>query len=179
MRIRSLSEVAQNGVRREAAPGRFGGARRTLCALAAPLVLVATAFAGDFTLPEGGAKKTIEAACVSCHTLEVLNGKQWTKLRWEAVVANMVERGASLKKSDSATVVDYLTKNFGEERGQELVEDICSLCHEWQRVKSYPKTREQWTGTIKGMIFEGAPVTDEEFNLIVDYLAKNYGPAKD
>jgi hypothetical protein len=26
------------------------------------------------------------------------------------------------------------------------------------------------------MIFEGAPVTDEEFSLILDYLAKNYGP---
>jgi hypothetical protein len=29
------------------------------------------------------------------------------------------------------------------------------------------------------MIFEGAPVTDEEFKLIVDYLTKNYGPPKD
>jgi hypothetical protein len=146
---------------------------------AIPLVLVTTVFAKDFVLPEGDAKKTIQAACTSCHTLGLLEGKQWSKLRWEVVVSNMVERGASLDKQDSVQVIDYLTKNFGEDRGQRLVEDICSLCHEWQRVKNYPKTKEQWTGTIKGMIFEGAPVTDEEFNLIVDYLAKNYGPPKD
>ena len=146
---------------------------------AASLLLITTAFGGGFVLPEGEAKRTIEASCASCHTLEVLEGKQWTKPRWQAVVGNMVERGAAINKEDSAKVVDYLVKNFGEDRGKGLVEDICSLCHEWQRVKEYPKTREQWSGTIKGMIFEGAPVTDEEFNLIVDYLAKNFGPAKD
>jgi hypothetical protein len=29
------------------------------------------------------------------------------------------------------------------------------------------------------MIFEGAPVTDEEFKAIVDYLARNYGTTKE
>jgi len=29
------------------------------------------------------------------------------------------------------------------------------------------------------MISEGAPVTDEEFSLILDYLAKNFGPSKE
>ena len=62
---------------------------------------------------------------------------------------------------------------------QKLVEDICSLCHEWQRVQGHELTKEQWGGVIKGMIFEGAPVTDEEFDLIVEYLAKHYGPVKD
>jgi hypothetical protein len=28
------------------------------------------------------------------------------------------------------------------------------------------------------MVSEGAPVTDEEFSLILDYLAKNFGPAE-
>jgi cytochrome c5 len=147
--------------------------------LAVPLVLMATAFAGDFVLPEGDAKTTVESACTTCHTLGILEGKQWNKPRWQAVVADMVQRGAPLSKNDSAKVADYLAKNFGEDRGKALVEDICSLCHEWERVKDYPKTKEQWSGTIKGMLFEGAPVTDEEFKLIVDYLARNFGPAKD
>lgn len=152
---------------------------RTIAPLAASLMLITAAAAKDFVLPEGDAKKTVEASCGSCHTLEVLQGKQWTRPRWQAVVENMAERGAALNKEDSAKVVEYLAKNFGEDPGKELVENICSLCHEWERVKEYPKTREQWSGTIKGMLFEGAPVTDQEFNLIVDYLAKNYGPSKD
>jgi cytochrome c5 len=147
--------------------------------LVVSLIWITAAFGKDLVLPEGDAKKIVQSSCTSCHTLEVLEGRQWTKARWQAVVGNMVERGAAINKEDSASVIEYLAKNFGEDRGKGLVEDICSLCHEWQRVKDYPMTREQWAGTIKGMIFEGAPVTDEEFKLIVDYLAKNFGPPKD
>jgi competence protein ComEA len=68
--------------------------------------------------------------------------------------------------------------NTREAKGKKLVEDICSLCHEWQRVKGHELTKDQWTGVIKGMIAEGAPVTEEEFDLIAEYLAKNFGPAK-
>jgi hypothetical protein len=37
-------------------------------------------------------------------------------------------------------------------------------------------TREQWQGLIRGMVDEGAPVTNEEFSMIVDYLAEHFGP---
>ncbi len=149
---------------------------------AACLAIFATAAAwagSGVALPKGNGKMMIESACVSCHGLEVLAHKQWNRERWQTVVAAMVARGAPLKSGDVSEVVGYLEKNFGQDRGQKLVEDICSLCHEWQRVEGHELTKEQWGGVIKGMIFEGAPVTDEEFNLIVEYLAKNYGPARD
>ena len=148
------------------------------------LLLTAVAWAeGGTPLPEGEGKKIVEAACVSCHTLEVVESKQWNREHWQTVVAAMVDRGASLKTTEVDEVVAYLAKTFGgdegKNKGKKLVEDICSLCHEWQRVKNQELTKEQWSGVIKGMISEGAPVTDEEFDLIVEYLAKNYGPAKD
>ena len=65
------------------------------------------------------------------------------------------------------------------DKARRLVLDVCTSCHDLKRVKIQHLSREEWRGVIKGMIFEGAPVTDEEFDLIVDYLAKNYGPAKD
>ena len=61
------------------------------------------------------------------------------------------------------------------DRGRELVLDLCSTCHEVERIKERAMTREQWGGFIKGMLNEGAAVNDEEFGLIVDYLAKNFG----
>lgn len=142
-------------------------------------LLIAATLAGGVILPEGDGKKVVESACVSCHGLEVLTTKRWNREQWHAVVADMLNRGASLKTDEAAQVVEYLAKNFGENKGRKLVEDICSLCHEWQRVKGHELTKEQWSGVIKGMIAEGAPVTDEEFNSIVEYLAKNFGPAKD
>lgn len=147
--------------------------------LAVSLLSAATLAGGGVSLPEGDGKKIVEAACVSCHGLEVLGEKQWSREKWHTVVAAMVDRGASLKTGEAAEVIEYLARNFGENKGKKLVEDICSLCHEWQRVKGHELTKEQWGGVIKGMIFEGAPVTDEEFDMIVEYLTKNYGPAKD
>ena len=59
--------------------------------------------------------------------------------------------------------------------GRKLVLDICTTCHEIDLITGQQLSREQWSTVIKGMISEGAVVTDEEFNLIVDYLAKNFG----
>jgi cytochrome c5 len=147
------------------------------------LLIAATLAGGGASLPEGEGKKIVEVACVSCHGLEVLPNKQWSQERWRTVVAAMIDRGASLKPPEAAEVVEYLAKNFGEDtsnsKGRKLVEDICSLCHEWQRIEGHQLTKGQWGGVIKGMIIEGAPVTEEEFDQIVEYLAKNFGPDKD
>lgn len=63
-----------------------------------------------------------------------------------------------------------------KDKGRELVLDICTTCHELDLITHQKLSREQWTTVIKGMISEGAVVTEEEFNWIVDYLAKNFGP---
>jgi competence protein ComEA len=60
--------------------------------------------------------------------------------------------------------------------GKKLVGEICSFCHSAARIQDHAYTRDEWSSVIKGMISEGAPVTDEEFSLILDYLAKNFGP---
>jgi hypothetical protein len=61
--------------------------------------------------------------------------------------------------------------------GKALVEEICSFCHGLARLKGQSYTKDQWENVVKGMVSEGAPVTDEEFSLILDYLAKNFGPS--
>ena len=63
--------------------------------------------------------------------------------------------------------------------GKKLVEDICGFCHSVARIDGHAFTRDQWSNVVKGMVSEGAPVTDEEFSLILDYLAKNFGPAEE
>jgi competence protein ComEA len=64
----------------------------------------------------------------------------------------------------------------GKNPGKKLVEEICSFCHGLAKLKGQTHTRDEWSSVIKGMVSEGAPVTDEEFSLILDYLAKNFGP---
>lgn len=73
------------------------------------------------------------------------------------------------------TPVPREKKNAQADRGRELVLEVCTYCHEFERVTRERLSKEDWSGLIKGMISEGPPVTDEEFSLIVDYLAKNFG----
>jgi hypothetical protein len=62
-----------------------------------------------------------------------------------------------------------------KDRGRELVEDVCTYCHNLDRLRGKELSREEWRSLTKGMISEGAPVTDEEYSVILDYLTKNYG----
>jgi hypothetical protein len=62
-----------------------------------------------------------------------------------------------------------------KDRGHELVVDVCTYCHNLDRLRGKELSREEWRGLTKGMISEGAPVTDEEYSMILDYLAKTYG----
>jgi hypothetical protein len=114
--------------------------------------------------------------CASCHSLEVVTKKQATRDEWREEVKAMVDRGAALKPDEAAVVTDYLARNFGRrDRAKELTESVCILCHEFARVKRQELSKEEWAGVIRGMLAEGAPLTDEEFSMVVDYLARTYG----
>jgi cytochrome c5 len=150
-------------------------ARVTLCCGTYAL-LAAAVFAAN-PIPDGPGKKILESACVTCHKLDVVVSKKGTWQQWHDVVSGM---NAKLTSEESADVVGYLARHFGtKDRGQELVEEICSFCHGLAKLKGQEYTRDQWENVTKGMIFEGAPVTEEEYSLILDYLAKNFGPASE
>lgn len=74
-----------------------------------------------------------------------------------------------------AVAVAAQTKSPAQDRGRELVEDVCTYCHNLDRLQGKQYSREEWRGVIKGMIDQGAPVTDQEFSLILDYLVKHHG----
>jgi cytochrome c5 len=150
----------------------------TVFALLLAMLANGAAAAAD-KLPPGDGKRIVENTCSSCHEIEVVTSKNYSKERWRSVVDAMIDEGASLTKAEAGLVVEYLAKNFGEkERARELYVEICSYCHELDRVSRQALTREEWRGLIKGMVDEGAPVTNEEFSMIVDYLAEHFGPAR-
>jgi competence protein ComEA len=58
--------------------------------------------------------------------------------------------------------------------GQAETQAICSQCHELARSISLRQDRAGWQATMDKMVTLGAKGTDKEFQLVVDYLAKNY-----
>jgi cytochrome c5 len=128
-------------------------------------------------LPPGDGRKIVETVCATCHGLEIVTSKSYSRERWSQVVEEMIAQGAPLRKAEVAKVIEYLSRNFGEkDHARELYEEVCSYCHELERITRQALTKEEWSGLIKGMVDEGAPVTDEEFAMIVDYLAEHFGP---
>jgi mono/diheme cytochrome c family protein len=57
-----------------------------------------------------------------------------------------------------------------------LFETQCSNCHELRIATGQRKTEDEWATTVYNMLAKGAPITQEQADEIIAYLAKNYGP---
>lgn len=62
--------------------------------------------------------------------------------------------------------------------GKDLVMNVCTVCHDLVRITSKRKTKEEWNDIVDQMATKGAKASDEEFDTIVNYLAKNFGKDK-
>lgn len=156
-------------------PGRLTASLVLLACVTLPLA--ADAQPQSPKLPPGDGRKIVEVTCASCHGLEIVTSKSYSRERWQSVVEEMIAQGAPLSKTEAARVVEYLARNFGDKvHARELYEEVCSYCHELERSARQALTREQWRGLVRGMVDEGAPVTGEEFSMILDYLAEHFGP---
>lgn len=144
--------------------------------VAAVLFLCASAASG--LEPE----KLVETVCTGCHSMDKITQRQATTEEWRKTVQDMVAKGAPLGPDEADAVAEYLGKKYGLSedaklaRGKKLVESVCILCHEFARISTEQLTRDQWAGEIRGMLEEGAPLNDDEFEMVLDYLTKTYGP---
>jgi mono/diheme cytochrome c family protein len=83
-------------------------------ALVVPFLALSLAQAQD--LPAGKGKDLLEKICQECHGLDVIVTQHANKDGWASIVDSMVARGAGGTKEELATIVEYLAKNFGEEK---------------------------------------------------------------
>jgi mono/diheme cytochrome c family protein len=65
-------------------------------------------------LPSGSGKELVEARCVTCHDLLRIVASRRQKSDWDAIVANMINRGATATPEERQTMVSYLATQFGE-----------------------------------------------------------------
>lgn len=69
----------------------------------------------DFTeyLPPGDGKALVAAQCSACHELKGTVQLRRPKQEWEALVIDMVGRGAPLTIEEADTIIGYLSTVFG------------------------------------------------------------------
>ena len=58
--------------------------------------------------------------------------------------------------------------------GKDATIKVCGTCHEPNRVAAVRLTRDGWEATVVDMKWRGAQGTDEEFAVVVEYLAANF-----
>jgi cytochrome c5 len=68
-------------------------------------------------------------------------------------------------------------QDLPEGQGKAVVETACGQCHSLDVVVGQPRSREGWTDVVSQMVGNGAELSDDDFNLVIEYLATNFGPA--
>ena len=63
-----------------------------------------------------------------------------------------------------------------EGEGKEIVQRVCTACHSAERIVREHLNLEEWEDLIAAMEDEGAEIEDDEYEVLVKYLVKNFGP---
>jgi competence ComEA-like helix-hairpin-helix protein len=79
-----------------------------------PFLLPAGLLADPPKLPDGPGKATFEKVCGNCHGVEVAVSRRETKDGWNAVIDDMIQRGAQASDDEFGAVSDYLSANFSK-----------------------------------------------------------------
>jgi len=66
-------------------------------------------------------------------------------------------------------------QSLPEGEGKQVVADTCGQCHELRFVTDTRRTHGQWQYIVSMMIEMGAPVPEDQVEVVVDYLARNFG----
>lgn len=72
-----------------------------------------------------------------------------------------------------------------EGQGKGAVLTACTQCHGIDVIVRQPRSRDEWMDVVSRMVGNGAQLSDDDYNLVIEYLATDLGsasqkaPAKD
>jgi cytochrome c5 len=164
---------------------------RTAIWLLLTVALATLSMAVPQELPEGEGKKLLEERCAGCHSLKPVVSLKQSQGAWKELVVKMVGYGAQLDDKEVDVATEYLTKHFGpessataksdtpeEKTAKRYIEGICSSCHDAGLIRSTNATKKEWYDIVMRMNGLDAGVSARDVDVLVDYLASQYGPKK-
>ena len=95
-----------------------------------------------------------------------------------APAAAAVPPPAAAPGGGGATEPDPDAAKMPDGVGKQEVTTLCTGCHSLARIVSRHQTRAQWRDTLSSMQDNGLSATEAQLAAVLDYLTKNYGPAK-
>ena len=73
--------------------------------------------APDKPLPPGPMQPKVKAACTQCHNTARITEQHFSRVKWSDELEKMEGLGAAVSESEREAFLDYLTANFGPEKG--------------------------------------------------------------
>jgi hypothetical protein len=68
-------------------------------------------------LPPGPMQAKVKAACTQCHAASKITSQHKTRQEWSTQLDKMIGLGAEIPDAQRAAFLNYLSKNFGPEKG--------------------------------------------------------------
>jgi cytochrome c5 len=147
------------------------------CSSAAAVV---SATGQDVTLVERG-ERILNRSCTTCHDLRPIQVQALDPVGWTKTIKAEIEKGAKIEAGDMPVLVDYLATHHGplpDGAGKSILLNTCTLCHDLRRVREHSASAESWEETLVAMLNEGAMLSDQDFPVLLRYLARNFGPER-
>jgi cytochrome c5 len=121
----------------------------------------------------------MNGACVACHDMRPIQTQAMDLAGWTKLVESMVAKGAQVKKDDVPVLAEYLAQEHGplpNGAGKAILLEVCTHCHELHRIRESQYSRDEWEDLLVHMIGEGAQLSDDDFPVLLNYLARNFKP---
>jgi len=68
-------------------------------------------------LPPGPMQPKVKAACTQCHNTSRITEQHFSRMKWSDELDKMEGLGAAVPESERKAFLDYLTANFGLQKG--------------------------------------------------------------
>jgi mono/diheme cytochrome c family protein len=78
----------------------------------------------------------------------------------------------------AARSLSHADESNRDQASAQLVAERCGICHTTDLVTQQRLDRSHWTATVDKMIRWGAPLSPEERNALLKYLAAQYSPER-
>ncbi len=144
--------------------------------LAAAALLYAASGTGAQEAPAG--ERIVNASCQTCHDTRRIQTAAMDAEGWSKTVATMIGKGATVAAEDIPVLVSYLAQMHGpvpNGAGKAILLNTCTMCHDLKRIRLGHRSPEEWEETLISMLNEGAPLSDDQFPVIHEYLSRHFG----
>lgn len=154
--------------------------------------LLLIVLASPVALAQSPGADVMKQRCVSCHESDIITSQKLSLTGWTRSVDKMVRWGASVTPAERDVLQPYLAANFGPRpaashasadappapalsAGEGTYKRVCLSCHDADIIEQQKLSKTGWTRSVEKMMRWGAPVSAEEKEPLIDYLASRHG----